>query len=82
MRPEGPESRLQGSGQHRWRRETVDNRGAGIGIALCVLLIKGNGIAELIGQGILEALGRCVKRYVLHELADTDIVRFCLLLLH
>lgn len=35
--------------------------------------------AELIGQGILEALGRCVKRYVLHELADTDIVRFCLL---
>lgn len=56
------------------RNKAIDDGAAGVGITLGVLFLKGNGIAELLGQGILKPLGCSVQSNVLHQLADADLV--------
>lgn len=56
------------------RNKAIDDGAAGVGIALGVLFLKGDGIAELLGQGILKPLGCSVQSNVLHQLADADLV--------
>ena len=69
---------LQGGGAvghdqvYAGRDEAVADGGAGRGIVLGVLQVKSDGVAQLLGQRILEALGGGVQRLVLHQLADAD----------
>ena len=55
---------------HAVGHEGVDDGRTGVGIAGGVLHVKADGVAQLLGQRVLEALGGGVQRLVLHQLAD------------
>lgn len=52
--------------------KAVGDGGAGCGIVLGVLEVKGDILAELCGQSILKALSGSVQSGVLHQLADAN----------
>ena len=58
------------------RNKTVDNSRTGIGITLCILLIKFYRITHLFGDGILKTFGCGIQCIMLNQLTDTDGVSF------
>ena len=59
-----------------FRNKAVDNRRTGIGITLCILLIKFYRITHLFGDGILKTFGCGIQCIMLNQLTDTDGVSF------
>ena len=57
---------------HTGGNKAVGDGSAGSGIALCILEIEGDVLAEGSGQGILKALRSGIQSGMLHQLADAD----------